>query len=749
MNARAQTGRGIGKLTKRLGAALAGGLGALGIGGCPPVAVGIAIAATSIPFVLGVAGIIDAKAGVTARSGGVVSLPLGGASSDQPANGTLELNVGTTRVLPLGGTAKSTTAQSLTGSATVRVFIAESSSDNPCDDGDHLGAFQLQFAGGQVTVANPKLALTRRALNACASGEFTICLEVVATIDVRVVIEEMTVSFGPVEGEPAPVEPPDIEPVDTTPPVNEPPVNEPPVNEPPVNEPPVNEPPVDGFVPATVVHQGYEQLVAGTDIDPAFGLVYTNDRHPNVYNFDEWNRSVVLSGDGNRVWFRLRGSFPDADTPAVELWSISSHGAGAMKSALPSGDDLNGGLHLATSNDGSVCVANNTRAQVLYRAAPGQAAAWAVDYHPAALDIRGNFAIDGTGTTVYMLNLFNPGLHSAPIGGSAALPTQVAAKAALQLNGIEPRSMDFEIDTATDMARTVFNTDHYSGSLTPNHQKRTWAWSGSGPALNAFLTQAGDQRAYDLNITDDGQTIGYCLFSEGINGENECYVERIDGTSKVRVGDRRSRVGGLRLSDNGKRVYYRTDIAFGSGYGILEDVGAGTKVPAGTQALYSSSKPDLNNVQISDDGTVLAAAVNRGVYVLHDRQAPPASFPAINSIAYRLNDDCTMTIRVSVTAPRGVERIFVNPYYDGVDPTVWLPGEENPAYAIRSGGGVNWSTRFTEVDGQPGVWEYTFGLTNDSNACVADLLDSSIRFRVIVRDANETLTVFQDFAVGV
>jgi hypothetical protein len=198
------------------------------------------------------------------------------------------------------------------------------------------------------------------------------------------------------------------------------------------------------------------------------------------------------------------------------------------------------------------------------------------------------------------------------------------------------------------------------------------------------------------------------------------------------------------LSDNGNRVYYRTDRSFGNGNGILQDVGTERRWPAGTQVFGGTH---WTAVQLSDDGQTLCSPIGRGLYCLKDNASPPANLPDIESVSYRRNDDCTLTLRASIRAPRGIARVFVNPHMNGVDPTLQVDGAQNPFYAIRYGGGVNQSTRLTALEDSPGVWEYTFGLRNNSNECAEEYLTSDFLLRLIVVDETETVTVFQDFAV--
>ena len=79
---------------------------------------------------------------------------------------------------------------------------------------------------------------------------------------------------------------------------------------------------------------------------------------------------------------------------------------------------------------------------------------------------------------------------------------------------------------------------------------------------------------------------------------------------------------------------------------------------------------------------------------------------------------------------------------DGVGPTEFVPNEENPFFSIR----VTSINQFTQLENQPGVWEFAFNLTNGTGACVRSLLNSDYTIRVVAVDQNQTLTVFEEFS---
>lgn len=99
-------------------------------------------------------------------------------------------------------------------------------------------------------------------------------------------------------------------------------------------------------------------------------------------------------------------------------------------------------------------------------------------------------------------------------------------------------------------------------------------------------------------------------------------------------------------------------------------------------------------------------------------------------------------MRVKVSSPRGVAGVFVNAYIEGLDRTAVVPNEENPFFRIRAG------SRVDPAEGESGVWEIEIPLTNGAGECVENLLTGEYRLRITVRDENDSMNVFQDFAPG-
>jgi hypothetical protein len=246
-------------------------------------------------------------------------------------------------------------------------------------------------------------------------------------------------------------------------------------------------------------------------------------------------------------------------------------------------------------------------------------------------------------------------------------------------------------------------------------------------------------------MTDDGSLIGYCIGPAMLGQPGLCHLQAPGSSTRIDITDGRTALGELILADDGNAYYARTNNESSGGYGFLEDVGPANRRACGTTRFSGVAAPAFVNVQMSDDGVVLASAVPGGVYVLHDGLDGLPGFPSIDQISYRYEGDMSLVVRAEVTAPTGVERIYVLPLYQGLEPTIALPENQNPFFDDRSGGGVNLSTTFTEVAGSPGVWERTLDLCNGLGQCKRNLITSDFRLRIIVVDATGTRTVFQDF----
>ncbi|MGE3180009.1 MAG: HYR domain-containing protein [Phycisphaerae bacterium] len=783
-------------------------LGAFQIGGCPPAAVvGFTIASRVFTFVLEQSGILDvqANASVPARSAAVVSLPFDGTPTDQPASASLR--VGTVRAIPLDSTSKPT-AQALTGVAIVNVSFDGPGSANPCNDGIAVGAFEVRIVSGVASVEDDTLAVPAAALPFVIQGTFSICLEITSNVDVRIVIEDMSIAFGAASGasnsngsnntNSGPITTPDTTPPTITfcPSDQERETDEsgmfalptfdveaeddrggrltftqtPPAgtlvgvgtttvttvvadgagNEATctidltVNE---AEPMNDGFVAASIVHRGSERILAGSEIDANFGLITDANYTVEPILFDVFSKSYALSGDGNYIWFRLVRISSAEGQDRTQIWRMRTDGTGATRVAIPSDQTTTFGAHLEIDEDGDVCIVG--MGGKFLRSVNAQPLQTLFEY-AGENDFRSAYKVNDAGSRFWALDINKLEVHTVNLA-SPGMSSVAVTREMTAINGRLPRALGSqEFDLAGIAGSFVFRWNYDLGSTVPTAERfQDVFWrGGAGAPMNYLQSIAGSTSPYDLNISDDGQTIGYCRNVDnlpGIDPPVPCFVESLAG-GVTQVGDGRTRMGGFLMSDDASRVFYVDSASFGGSNAILEDVGSGRKVAAGTPAF--APQWDGEFVRVDDSGQTFAAwclsgGGRGGLYLLHDGATGLAGFPQIDGISYRFEDECRVRVRVRAQGPRGIGRMFLMPLNDGVNPTKFVPGEENPLYFIRG----TTTNRFAELEETPGTWEFTFELKNSEGNCARDQLTGAFTLRVVVEDANETLAVFEEFAL--
>ncbi len=724
-------------------------IGFSSIGGCPPI-IGFTIAAKTFVFTLGATGVLRALADAAeaVQKGGVVQLPFASIPVDRPGSGWLNLNTGTTRALPLDDTSKPSTAQGVTGTGQLTVYIDDVNASNPCDTGILIGTYSLTFTSGAVTVTDASLALPSAALAHVITGQFTICLKLTATVDVQLEVGEMTVTFGPVDsGDPNDTgdDPNDTgdDPNDTGDDPNDTGDDPNDTGDDP-NDPNDVVDPGDGFTIASIIHEGSEQLIAGVDADSSVSLVTPAGYAPTRY------KAVAISGDGLRVWFSLYDQFPNVEgDPQTQLWRVNIDGSGGVRSGLPD-EHLGYGLTLETTEDGDICYGDNPGPKKMYRATPGSAVTTAFQYYTDAEgwrygDVRGEFKINNDGTKMVYRSYVNTRIYGVDLPGGSGTPVMLADGSTVAYNGQNSRTFGSRIDLAADGSTFIFVAEYWNSGWTPQLQYAMWVGNGFAPGASftrKTVPQPGVEVASLLNITDNGANIAYTIDPDYLGAPAPIYLQATAGTSRTAFTDDRTALS-FAMSDEGNRFYARTSRQYGNGNSFLIDVADDERVPAGTGLFDDLPGVDSGNIRLSDDGYTMAAGSSRGVWVLRDGEHGLNGFPSIDQIRYRFNDDCSMTVRVTVNAPRGIEILYATPYIDGEPPTSVVEHEDNPTYAFRWG-----TSAFTLVEGETNVYEQNLRLTNGAGDCAEELLTSEFKIRVVLYDANKTMAVFRDFAPG-
>ncbi len=696
------------------------------IAGCPSPAqvVAYAIAYQAFSFVLEETGEFVAKAAEAVRKAGIVALPFEGTPTDTPASGTLSLQPGKVQALPLPGSGKSLTYQSVSGSATVAVYISGAGSVNPCEDGTHVGSYELTITNGVVTIADSSLDLPASALAEAIIGVFSICLEVTSTVDVQLIIEELVVTFGP--------------PVGTTPPVEQPPSEQPPSEQPPTETP-------AGFTAATIAHSSSEELLAGPTVDASVGF---NLEHP--FNVG----GLALSGDGEKVWFwtywHWSGTPP---TDFVRIYSMNTDGSGLLRSELSMTDAWKG-IAIATNIDGSAAVFElevkinpgtfvEKGGSRFFLCTPGGAASQlydTVDEPPASS--AGQLRLNDNATRFFWRDMYNLWSVDVDFPGQE---TQLVTVDHLNFFGPwEPVTggvinyFDIDASGGTWMTNVRFWNDE-----TQTARYELVYGSGALPQNTYGITKAREGLLANIfNLSGDGSTVAY----QCMEGGNFCYVTGSGGSVDLTATGLSSTVAttDVRLSDDASTAWftYVSDGAIdGTTYsGVVLDIATGARRLSGPS--FVSGSLDSWYSQISDNGGVMAGKWGccrseplTHVWVLHDGVSSLPGFPTISNVSYRYDSEAdALIVRVTASSPNGLERLVSYAHKNGVIVGGFIPSDQSPLHG-------EYATHFTAVEGTSDLYERTIYLGGKEG-----LLDGSHFLRVLAIDGLKSRLTYHDFA---
>ncbi len=713
------------------------------IAGCPSPAqvVVYAIAYQAFSFVLEETGKFLVKAAEELRQAGIVALPFEGTPTDQPASGTLSLEPGKVKALPLPGESKPLTHQGIDGSATVAVYISGVGSTNPCEDGTYVGSYELTIVGGAVTIANPSLDLPPAALAEATTGVFSICLAVTSTVDVQLIIEELVVTFGPPVGANPPGE---------QPPSEQPPAEQPPSEQPPSEQPPSEQPPA-GFKLATVAHSGTEELLVGPsdyiDSSVAFRL-----EHP--FNLGGY----ALSGDGQKVWFWTYWHWsagPDMPNDWARVYSMNIDGSNLQRSDI-SLDDAYGGWNspfygIATDYDGSDAIIelhvvynpgtfSEYGASRFFHCTPGAPADMVydtTDNPPTGSGGRG-LRLNDNATKFFWINASN--LWAVDLASPAAA-TQICTVDHLNFYGPwDPVTggefASFDIDAA---GTTWMINIRFWDNDTQSSRWELASGVGELPDSTQGITLAREGLvAPYFCMTDDASMVAY----HSQAGGNWCYVQGPGGTADLTAdGPPHTKATyDVRLSDNGKIAWFWYEANGDLGPGgatVLYDLDTKTRRMAGTNYFYGSS----TGHQLSDDGSVVAAVFHccrseplNHVYVLRDGVGARAGFPAISEIAYRFDDDSdALIVRIKATGENGLDRLFTMTHINGISPAGFYAAEESPLHGENE--------HFAAVEGETDVYERVIYLNGKK-----ELFNGSQYLRIVAADGKKSRVTYVDIA---
>jgi len=684
--------------------------------------------------------------------------------TDEPSSGELRLRSSSVEILDSLVTAKSTVAQqAISGRATLTIWIDQSGAANPCSTGIEIGSFNITFEGGVVTSFDQSILLSPAALALALTNDFSICLQLEANVTAVIVIREVDWVFGPPrEGDHDDDGGDDVMDDDSDDEndnasgngndnASDDSVND--NDDDSLNDNAGDEdnaednqndnvaPPPGVFARAAIRHRGSEQIAAGPNVIAADGLTT-----PAGYTVIK----VALSGDGSRVWFVLYDEFPDvAGDPLTQLWSVNADGSGGLRSSLNNNDLRNTLLSVATNRDGTVAIADSGFSDsAVLRASPGSAANLLFDTAVLGTGgcLRGDVRLTDDGARFYYRSFCDETLYRVDLGASSPMPERIIqASEIVNAQALAARALQqFDIDA--DGGTWVVESETLDPTMGNILYLNFLATGGVGTPARFELTPTDLLDLRDLHLTDNGTTIAYCQNPMTLGEMGNCYVQALGASTRTTITDGRTALGGMAFSDDGQRMYVRTSYQFAGGCAYFQDVASGERIAGGTQRFADNSCPAFLLPQLSEDGTVLASATARGVYVLHDGVDGLPGFPSIESIWYRYEGESELIVHVIMASPTPLERIFLLPFTEeGLDPTASAPFEENPFFNDRSGGGVNLNTTFTELEDAPGTWERRVQLCDGSGLCKRGFINSGHRLRVVVVDANGSKAVFQDF----
>lgn len=727
------------------------------LGGCPAVTVpvGVAVAATTVTFLLDAAGVIDVRAGASVRSAGLVKL-LDGAATDRPVSANLNLDVGHTQALPVG-TAKLLSNQSLSGSATVNVRMAAAGATNPCVDGIIVGVFNLAINAGVVSCANPSLPLPPDAVEFATSGAFAICLEVSATIDVQLIFERMEIEFGPEAPNPGGPAGNDNGSIEGNANANNGLAANDNANSGDSNaNSNAAADPNTGFSLASVLHVGSEAIIAGPNANASTGWVI-----PEKFNVGH----TVLSGDGQYVWFYLYwDSIETAPSDWIRLYRMHISGGPAERSLINEEAAAIGTGFLATNYDGSIAVFEMQRCEPagvfcrgesrFLRLRPGQPAARFYDTEDdAAFGSSTGIKLTDDGARVYWHNPEH--LWWAPTAGGGA--RELASVAHLNFYGPwDPFTGGqlFAFDITGDGGRWLLGV-RFVDPQTNQLRFEMISAAGELPQNLSGVARPSSSTVAPVNAqwTDDGSVIAYC--DSNAFGTGAGYILETGGPLDLNTAAEPTGYGqnSVVLSDEGNVLFANMgnnpQVYSGAGPSYFLDVATRTRRPVGT-TRFQGTFGGVYDRMLSDNGQVMAGRWNaRGIgtplnniYVLRDGVDGLPGFPHLGEIWKRYDAARdALVLRVKLISAGGLERIYLLPHKNGVEPSGYITFDQNPLFDERGGGGVNLSTTFNPVPDQPGVYERVVRLGGK-----AAQLGDGYTVRIIAVDDTGTRTSFRDVA---
>ncbi len=313
------------------------------------------------------------------------------------------------------------------------------------------------------------------------------------------------------------------------------------------------------FFPTWIEHYGYEQIIAGPNVDPAYGLQTSGPLHLPV--------SVALSDNGTRVWFVLYYQFGN---PQYQVWSMLTNGTGAEQSVLPDATfHPRGAMRVQTDGVGVVAVFDDeTR---FSRATPGQPLELLFDRTGTDFGLSdGQLRVTRDGSRFLYLDRWNTRIYTVDLEAQNPQNVLLADRPFFTYLGVQPRSLR-GFDMSDSGAEWFITAENHFFDV---NRQRHWINHGTGatgsPTLDQPPTPTDERPPLQVETDRDGGKMFYCpLYGGAQEITSFCFWQDAATDVRVTFADPGHLIGRPVLADNLSRVYLTSDVAVSVSYGYF------------------------------------------------------------------------------------------------------------------------------------------------------------------------------------